>query len=850
MNYLKSTFAVFMLLCVLPVANSGFSQPAWTNFSYTDWNPGVDPAIAGSSGNRHYDNRLGWDGSKFITIQGMDQGVALYSLWYVSSTDGRNWDTPVAIDVPRSWDIAHHALVSSAAGFPPADVAWTEESVNVKFKLWYAAYGDNYHYRYSESTDGIYWEPFLEYDYCPPAYKISDFNPGECGTTKNMIKPDVLYMPDNPSALDMGIPMNNRYICYLGSSVDHYCSGDPGYFEMYISSNGLDWKLYAWDEQCQSRWETYTTGSSEVTDFITFTGYSSVPYNYKPAYYYTDSLEEVYENGVRQGFMLWVDNYTYPIHSFYSTNGVNWTLREEPINTIGTVTTGVAWNSSRNYGYDSIRLGESYFILRNGSYNTGAAIVKGLISAEVETPSSPASGNIAIDYSLFQWNNQSTPIVYFTFSTDGSAWNQATGSWSGSYPASIGGYPHIFTWYSQQDLPAGADDVYFRVQPWATPALGSYDTTDSFIVQPSGTTPTPAPTVPPPPAPTVPPTPAPTVPPTPAPTVPPTPAPTVPPTPAPTVPPTPAPTVPPTPPPSTVTPSTTPTATPTPRATMTMTPPPPTPTPTPTAQTSATPSPTPSCGPPVPVENMMVVSGDYDGDGTSDIAIFRRSSGLWAIRGLPRVYFGAASDLPISGDYNGDGTAEISIFRPASGLWAIRGVSRLYYGIAGDHPVPADYNGDGVTEAAIFRDASGLWAVRGGIRVYYGGLGDTPLPGDYGSAGTASIGIFRPSSGLWALRGVSRLYFGRAGDWLLPGDYDGDGRWEAAIFRPQATALWAVRSMSRFYYGRCIDYPIRADFNGDGISNPAIFRQSSGLWAIRGMPRIYFGAAGDVPVTR
>ncbi len=33
-----------------------------------------------------------------------------------------------------------------------------------------------------------------------------------------------------------------------------------------------------------------------------------------------------------------------------------------------------------------------------------------------------------------------------------------------------------------------------------------------------------------------------------------------------------------------------------------------------------------------------IVSGDYDGDGVSDIAIFRPSSGLWAIRGISRLY--------------------------------------------------------------------------------------------------------------------------------------------------------------------------------------------------------------------
>ena len=66
---------------------------------------------------------------------------------------------------------------------------------------------------------------------------------------------------------------------------------------------------------------------------------------------------------------------------------------------------------------------------------------------------------------------------------------------------------------------------------------------------------------------------------------------------------------------------------------------------------------------------------DYNGDGTSDIGIFRGSAGLWAVRGVTRVYFGSSADKAVPGDYNGDGTTEIGIFRSSVGLWAIRGVT-------------------------------------------------------------------------------------------------------------------------------------------------------------------------------
>ncbi len=105
-----------------------------------------------------------------------------------------------------------------------------------------------------------------------------------------------------------------------------------------------------------------------------------------------------------------------------------------------------------------------------------------------------------------------------------------------------------------------------------------------------------------------------------------------------------------------------------------------------------------------------------------------------------------------------------TIFRPATGLWATRGVTRIYFGRPGDAPVLGDYTGDRVDEPAIFRASSGLWAARGVTRVHFGTVGDEPKPGDYTGDGKTDIAIFRPATGLWAVRGVTRMYFGRTGD--------------------------------------------------------------------------------------
>ena len=95
----------------------------------------------------------------------------------------------------------------------------------------------------------------------------------------------------------------------------------------------------------------------------------------------------------------------------------------------------------------------------------------------------------------------------------------------------------------------------------------------------------------------------------------------------------------------------------------------------------------------------------------------------------------ASAPVGYSADFNGDGTNDIAIFRPSTGLWAIRGGARTYFGRSGDEPMPGDYDGDGTVDIAIFRESNGLWAVDGGLREYWGGVGDVPIPGIPASGG-------------------------------------------------------------------------------------------------------------------
>jgi len=282
--------------------------------------------------------------------------------------------------------------------------------------------------------------------------------------------------------------------------------------------------------------------------------------------------------------------------------------------------------------------------------------------------------------------------------------------------------------------------------------------------------------------------------------------------------------------------------------------PPPTPPPTPLS----TPLPRPTASPkttlptPIPIPTASSVDSprcknDFNGDGTTDIALFRPESGLWAVRGITRCYFGGINDLPVPGDYNGDRTTDIGLFRPSSGLWAIRKVTRYYFGAGSDRPVPGDYDGDDTDDPGLFRPSSGLWAVKEISRVYFGSNEDIPIPGDYTGDGITDIALFRETTGLWAIRGFYRVYFGGPDDLPIPEDYDGDRKTDIGLFRPRS-GLWAVHGISRSYFGSSLDQPVPANYNGDGAAEIAIFREQSGLWAYANGSRIYFGKPGDVPV--
>jgi uncharacterized delta-60 repeat protein len=114
-------------------------------------------------------------------------------------------------------------------------------------------------------------------------------------------------------------------------------------------------------------------------------------------------------------------------------------------------------------------------------------------------------------------------------------------------------------------------------------------------------------------------------------------------------------------------------------------------------------------------------SGDFDGDGFTDIAVYRPSQGLWIRLNSSNNtvifnQFGLNGDIPIDGDFDGDGRNDLAIYRPSEGLWFVEKSSdgsnfARQFGTGTDKPVTDDYDKDGKADLAFFRPSSGEWFV-------------------------------------------------------------------------------------------------------------------------------------------
>lgn len=258
---------------------------------------------------------------------------------------------------------------------------------------------------------------------------------------------------------------------------------------------------------------------------------------------------------------------------------------------------------------------------------------------------------------------------------------------------------------------------------------------------------------------------------------------------------------------------------------------------------------------------------DFDGDGKTDLSVFRPSEGNWYLNrttaGFIAVNWGISTDVQTPGDYDGDNKTDLAVFRPSTGQWFVLrssdgGFSAPQFGSNGDIPVSADYDGDGKTDLAVFRPSNSVWYIlnsgNGSANIVQFGLsGDLPVRGDYDGDGKADIAVYRNGQ-WWILKstgGVISPVFGIGSDKPVPADYDGDDKDDIAVYRPSEGGWYILRSSDGGFgfaqFGIATDSPVPGDYDGDGKDDVAIFRE--GIWYLNqstaGLLIAGFGLATD-----
>jgi protocatechuate 3,4-dioxygenase beta subunit len=252
-------------------------------------------------------------------------------------------------------------------------------------------------------------------------------------------------------------------------------------------------------------------------------------------------------------------------------------------------------------------------------------------------------------------------------------------------------------------------------------------------------------------------------------------------------------------------------------------------------------------------EKAIPVTGDFNGDGVTDIGVYVDGQWFLDLNGNGRwdegdlwARLGTQDDLPVTGDWDADGKTDIGIYGPAWSRdpWAISREPGLPDADNFPTRAPRKFKNmppkpeDATDGARMLRRTA-----RGKSRAdlidhvfHYGEPGDVPIAGDWNGDGIRQIGVFHDGQWYLDLDGDGKFterdaafIFGQAGDIPVVGDFNGDGIDEIGVFR---AGKWIVDTNGNhkmdakdkvFELGGAGDKPVVGDWNDDGVDDPGVY---------------------------
>ena len=228
-------------------------------------------------------------------------------------------------------------------------------------------------------------------------------------------------------------------------------------------------------------------------------------------------------------------------------------------------------------------------------------------------------------------------------------------------------------------------------------------------------------------------------------------------------------------------------------------------------------------------------------------SFFLKNVNIQGAADLTAVYGSLPGAVPLAGDWNGDGTSGIAIYDPATSTFFLRNTASagvadvtFVYGVGGVGYVPlaGDWDGDGVDTVGLYDPATSVFFLRNAnapgpadLTFPFGvpGQGYVPLTGAWNGGPADTVGLYHPATSTFFLKttnapGAADLAFvyGTPAPGLVPlaGDWNGDGFDSIGLYDP-ASGTFFLRygnsggsAEAMFVYGMPSMTPVAGDWNG------------------------------------